>query len=290
VLAAYDVPARASLTEIDEWMAARTDARGESAGLLDIRGVTFGIDGPPQFGLSLMNRPYRGPHGQTTSGFQSVALEKLTEIARMAVRHDLRLNIVAAGDKACTMVVDALSTVHDETPLSGRHWVLQHFFSPTVEQVATLKTMGIVLQTYTSIEFSRGEQVYVDRLGGETWQTVAPLRWWLDAGVPVALASDGGHTNPLFQIWTALRRVDGRTGRSLLTPAKTITRQEAITAYTMGGATAMGMADRIGSLEPGKLADFTIADRDVLTCPVDDLKDAGTVLTALGGRIRHDRR
>jgi predicted amidohydrolase YtcJ len=283
VVAAYDVPPHG----LETWMAEVTTGGDD---LLRVNGITVGVDGPPQFGLSLMSKPYRGPDGETTSGRTALTVDRLVDIARLAVRHNHRLNIVAAGDVACTMVVDALTTVDAETPLSSRQWVLQHFFNPTREQAATLKAMGIVVQTYTSIDYSRGEQVYIDWMGGDGWRTVAPLRWWIDAGVPVALASDGGHVNPMFQIWTALRRVDGRTGRSLMTPAKSVTRREVVTAYTLNGAIVMGMADRIGSLEPGKLADFAVLDRDILTCPVDDIKDGRAVLAALGGEVVWDGR
>ncbi|WP_158885162.1 amidohydrolase [Amycolatopsis anabasis] len=290
VVGAHEVPARQPLEAIGEWMAALTDATGAGTGDDRMRtiGATVTLDGPPQFGLSLMHSPYRNPQGEPGNGYSAVSTEKLADIARLAVRHDLRLNIVAAGDQACAMTVRALESVHRETSLADRRWVVQHFPYPTREQIASLKEMGLVAQTYTSVDFSRGEEIYVDRMGGDGWRSLVPLRWWLDAGVPVALSSDGGHYDPLFQLWTALRRTDGRTGRSLLTPAKTVTREEAIATYTINGAVVMGAEDRIGSLEVGKLADFVVLDRDILRCPVDEIRETRTVLTAIGGRIVHD--
>jgi predicted amidohydrolase YtcJ len=140
-----------------------------------------------------------------------------------------------------------------------------------------------VAQVCAGVDFARGEEVYVKRLPGDLWEHVTPVRWWLDAGVPVALASDGAH-GPLFQLWAALRRVD-RSGRNLATPAKTITREEAVRASTAGAAAVVGQADRIGSIEPGKLADFVVLDRDVLTCPVDEIREARVLTTALSGEI-----
>lgn len=45
------------------------------------------------------------------------------------------------------------------------------------------------------------------------------------------------------------------------------------------------MGDRLGSIEPGKLADFVVLDRDILTCPVDDIRDAMVLTTVMGGEI-----
>lgn len=128
--------------------------------------------------------------------------------------------------------------------------------------------------------------MYVKRLPGDLWEHVTPVRWWLDAGVPIALASDGAH-GPLFQLWAALRRVD-RSGRSLLTPAKTLSREEAVRASTAGAAAVLGWADRIGSIEPGKLADFVVLDRDVLACPVDEIREARVLSTVLGGEVGYE--
>jgi predicted amidohydrolase YtcJ len=68
-----------------------------------------------------------------------------------------------------------------------------------------------------------------------------------------------------------------------LTPAKAITRAEAIRGWTADAATVLGVEDRLGSIEPGKLADFVVLDRDILTCPVDDIREAVVLTTVLDG-------
>ena len=73
-----------------------------------------------------------------------------------------------------------------------------------------------------------------------------------------------------------------------MTPAKTLTREEAVRASTAGAAAVIGQADRIGSIEPGKLADFVVLDRDVLACPVDEIREARVLTTALGGEIVYE--
>jgi predicted amidohydrolase YtcJ len=288
VVATYEAPVGRPGVDITHWMSTVSDAAGEGTGddLLRIVGVTVSLDGPTHFGRALMSEPYLDPHGELGNGSSVLTTADLVEVARLAVRHDLRLNVLASGDAACAIAVDALEAVHRETPLTGRRWVVQHFHHVTREQIGRLAAMGLVAQVCAGVDFARGEEVYVKRLPGDLWEHVTPVRWWLDAGVPVALASDGAH-GPLFQLWAALRRVD-RSGRSLVTPAKTLTREEAVRASTAGAAAVIGQADRIGSIEPGKLADFVVLDRDVLACPVDEIREARVLTTALGGEIVYE--
>jgi predicted amidohydrolase YtcJ len=288
VVVTYEAPVGRPGVDLAGWMSTLGDAAGEGTGddLLRIVGVTVSLDGPTHFGRALMSEPYLDPHGELGNGSSMLSTADLAEIARLAVRHDLRLNVLASGDAACAIAVDALEAVHRETPLTGRHWVVQHFHHVTHEQIRRLAAMGLVAQVCAGVDFARGEEVYVKRLPGALWEHVTPVRWWLDAGVPVALASDGAH-GPLFQLWAALRRVD-RGGRSLLTPAKTLTREEAVHGITAGAAAVIGQAGRIGSIEPGKLADFVVMDRDVLTCPVDEIREARVLTTVLGGEIVYE--
>lgn len=288
VVATYEAPVGRPGADVAGWMASVGDAAGEGTGddMLRAVGVTVSLDGPTHFGRALMSEPYLDPHGDPGNGSSVLSTAELADVARLAVRHDLRLNVVASGDAACGIAVDAFEAVHRETPITGRRWVAQHFHHVTREQVGRLAAMGVVAQVCAGVDVARGEEVYVKRLPGSLWEHVTPVRWWLDAGVPVALASDGAH-GPLFQLWAALRRVD-RGGRSLLTPAKTMTREEAVRASTAGAADVIGWADRIGSIEPGKLADFVVLDRDVLTCPVDEIREARVLTTVLGGETVHE--
>jgi len=284
IVGTYEVPIGRPGVDVAEWMASVSDAAGEGTGddRLRMRGVTVSLDGPTHFGGALMSEPYLNPFDEVGNGSSALSTEQVADLARLAVRHDLRLNLLASGDAACEIMVAALETVHRETPLTSRGWVVQHFHHVTKDQVSRLAAMGLVAQVCAGVDFGRGEPVYIKRLPGNQWEHVTPLRWWIDAGIPTAFASDGAHT-PLFHLWAALTRVDGRSGRSLLTPAKTVTREEAIRGWTTDAATVLGVADQLGSIEPGKLADFVVLDRDILTCPLGDIRTTTVLTTAVGG-------
>ena len=75
-----------------------------------------------------------------------------------------------------------------------------------------------------------------------------------------------------------------------LHPEEALTREQAIRFYTINNAHLMFLEDRIGSLEEGKQADFVVLDRDLLTCPEDDIKDARALATYLDGKKVFERR
>jgi len=89
----------------------------------------------------------------------------------------------------------------------------------------------------------------------------------------------------MFTIWNSLKRVDGRTGESLMTPHKEITREEALRIYTINGARVLLWEDKVGSIEEGKLADLVVLNNDILTCPLDEIRDTKVLMTIVGGEV-----
>jgi predicted amidohydrolase YtcJ len=90
--------------------------------------------------------------------------------------------------------------------------------------------------------------------------------------------------SPWWGIWAAVVRKDLATGE-ILAPEERITILEALRLYTLNGAYAGFEEKDKGSLETGKLADFIVLDRDVLSVPNDQLKDVHVLETYVGGVV-----
>jgi predicted amidohydrolase YtcJ len=84
-------------------------------------------------------------------------------------------------------------------------------------------------------------------------------------------------------MWVTLTR-QARWFEGALHPQEALSRQQAIRFYTIHNAYLLFLEDQIGSLEAGKLADLILVDRDLLTCPLDDLAQTRVLATYLGGR------
>jgi len=69
---------------------------------------------------------------------------------------------------------------------------------------------------------------------------------------------------------------------------QTISREDALMAYTRRNAFFIFQEDNLGAIQPGKLADLVVLDRDYLTIPADQIKDIKPVLTMVDGRIVYD--
>ncbi|HET9793246.1 MAG TPA: amidohydrolase family protein, partial [Thermoanaerobaculia bacterium] len=106
-----------------------------------------------------------------------------------------------------------------------------------------------------------------------------PLRSLLAAGIPLALGSDGP-TNPYLNIMFASTHPNR--------PSEAITREQAVTAYTLGSAYAEFAEREKGSLEAGKLADLAVLSQDIFTVSAPDLPKTTSVLTLVGGKVVYD--
>jgi predicted amidohydrolase YtcJ len=130
---------------------------------------------------------------------------------------------------------------------------------------------------------------FVTSLGEERAATMMPMRRYIDAGVPLAGSSDSpvSDFNPWAGVYAAVTRKTV-TGR-VLGEDQRITVREAIRSYTIGGAFVSGRERKTGSLEPGKLADLVVLERDPFELPVDELHHVKPTATMLGGRWIHGR-
>jgi predicted amidohydrolase YtcJ len=128
------------------------------------------------------------------------------------------------------------------------------------------------------------------KYGPERVRWSYPAKSYIENGIIEAAGSDVPVTplSPWWGIWAAVVRRDLQSGQ-ILAPEERISVEQALALYTHNGAYAGFEEDRKGALEPGKLADFIVVDRDVLTVPADELKDVKVLQTFVGGRSVYDR-
>jgi predicted amidohydrolase YtcJ len=117
----------------------------------------------------------------------------------------------------------------------------------------------------------------------------AQFRTILDNGIKAGIEGDGVHIstlNPWPHIQYAVTGVNALG--QLINAGQQITRKEAVRAFSRENAWFLRMEDEIGSIEPGKLGDLIVLDKDYLTVPDADLWTIRPVLTVVGGKVVHD--
>jgi hypothetical protein len=121
----------------------------------------------------------------------------------------------------------------------------------------------------------------------EIIDTLMPFRWFFDAGAVIGNSTDGAHYEPMWNLWDLPTRMDGRTEEIVMTPCKQISREEAIRLNKIENAKVLWLEHKIGSIEPGKLADFVVIDKDILACPVNDIRRTRILTTVIDGKVVH---
>ena len=122
--------------------------------------------------------------------------------------------------------------------------------------------------------------------GAEKAHVAPPLRRMLDLGIPVGAGTDATRVtsyNPWVSLWWLMTgcSVDGAPPRD---QEQCLSRAEALRLYTSGSAWFSFDEQRLGTLEPGKLADLVVLSDDYFTVPIEAIPSLQSVLTVVGGR------
>jgi predicted amidohydrolase YtcJ len=127
--------------------------------------------------------------------------------------------------------------------------------------------------------------------GDERAGPAIPIRKILDQGISTGGGTDGPVVswNPFVSIWWMVTRMT-YNGDQPLGAAQAIGRDEALRIYTMGSAAVEFAENRIGSLEPGKLADLAVLSDDLMTVPAAKIPEIASVLTMVDGKVVWERK
>ena len=210
---------------------------------------------------------------------------RFRQLVRLAARYGLRVSTLSdALEDPLEEILDAYEDVDREFPLAGCRWALGHLRRTTPERLRRIKRLGLVASTVPLTDFWLRGGAYLE--DPQKADYLAPFRRLLEYGIPFGLETDNKPYNPFASLWAAVSRKE-RTSGEVIGPAQCLTRQEALRAFTLGGAYVCFDEDRRGSLETGKLADLAVLSDDLLTMPEDDLPQLHSLLTMLGGKIVH---
>ncbi|HYM39037.1 MAG TPA: amidohydrolase [Thermoplasmata archaeon] len=200
---------------------------------------------------------------------------ELREILGSAHRAGFQTATHALGDEAIRQVVEALEDVQAVSPRKDARHRIEHYELPDDDVLRRTRAAGIVVCAQPNFvgQWSGPGDVYATRLGRDRASKNNPYRQILRRGIPLCFGSDGMPYGPLYGVHWA---VNGFFEDQHISP------EEAVRAYTAGGAYASFEERTKGSLEAGKLADFVVLAGDPFAEP-DRIRRCRIASTWLGG-------
>jgi predicted amidohydrolase YtcJ len=262
--------------------------RGPQLGLYDgrlwIKSIKISADGAlGSRGASLIE-PYADD--PRNSGLALVPAGRVRDVGIKALRSGFQLNVHAIGDRANRTVLDEFEQAFDSVPLADHRFRIEHAQIIHPDDVPRFAELGVIPSMQASHQTS---DMYwaVNRLGPTRVLGAYAWRSLLNSGVIIANGSDlpVERTNPLISFMASVARQDARgwpAGGWF--PEQRMTREEALKSMTIWAAYSGFMEKEVGSLAPGKLADFVVLDQDIMRVPPELILSTNVLATYLGGR------
>ena len=224
--------------------------------------------------------PYTG-----WSGFNyacGVPEDRMVEFLVAAARTSIR---VAAlwGD-----FLDLFEAANRQVPIGDQRWILGHIRSFSENEVRRIADLGLVLTTHTNRYIHKQSHIMLEELGAEREDDIVPIRRLCEHGVHVSLATDNVPSSLWYPVWQSIARENLHTG-TRIGIGQALSREDALRCATIEGAWLTFEEDVKGSLEPGKLADMVVLDRDPLSCAEDAIKETRADVTIVGGKVGYER-
>jgi predicted amidohydrolase YtcJ len=247
---------------------------------LRVWGLKFVLDGGAENGAT--EEPYVGRPDFT--GLLLWDPGELIQAISRAARKGLKVGVHAWGDRAVRVLLDVYERVLAEVPgVSRGSLVLEHGGLTRKAQRARAVCMGVPVTVQHPLlhDLAKG---LIQGWGIQRTADVFPVREWIAEGALVGAGSDypvGGY-DAMSSVWGMVTR---QTRAGVLGPEHAIDVRTAIRLYTSEAARLIGEADRLGSLEPGLLADVVAYRRDPMTIAPDQLRGLRPAFTMVGGRI-----
>lgn len=194
-------------------------------------------------------------------------------------------NVHVAGDRATGTLLNVVEQIQKQYgPDATKNWAFDHCDMVNPADFKRLAKTGIIVSCYV-LHSIKGSALIAQAYGEKVAHTFpSPLKSMLDAGVKVVMESDSNS-----YIWEDLEAAVTRKDNSgkVWAPQERVDRPTALKMMTIWAAEYVLKPEKLGSIEPGKLADLLVLDKDYLTIPEDSIHTLQPQLTVFDGRIRY---
>lgn len=209
--------------------------------------------------------------------------EQLESLVKLARKYHEAIAVHIIGDAAAEQV---LNVIEKYPAPSGKRDRLIHCCVLNEQLIQRMMVLPVVLDLQPAFVPSDFPWA-IDRLGEERLKYAYAWKTLIDRGLMCAAGTDAPveDIDPITSIYAAVERKKPKDEHEGYIPAEKLSRFEAIRAYTVGSAQAIGKEQERGLIKPGYDADFSIFDRDLFERTSEDMLKANAVQTVVAGRI-----
>lgn len=255
---------------------------------LNIRSIKLYADGALGSRGAWLLKEYRDAKGEY--GHSTMPVTEMEAVVHQGVKYGFQVCTHAIGDRANREVLDMYQRAFAANPaLAQDHrFRIEHAQHIHPEDIPRFGEMGVI-PAMQAIHMSSDRPWAIDRLGKQRIDEGAYM--WaqlIDTGAKIVNGTDAPvePVSPLASFYASVSRMTlAGKPEGGYEPAQKMTREVALKSFTIWPAYGAFMEDLTGSVEEGKLADFTILDRDIMTIPEQEILDTRVRMTIVGGEV-----
>ncbi|BDT61132.1 amidohydrolase [Massilia varians] len=253
-------------------------------GMYALRSVKLYSDGALGSRGAALLKPYSDePHSHGLLFFKQAQMDAMMT---KAMRKGYQVNVHAIGDAGNKQILDIYKKELAATRSAGQRHRIEHAQVVTLDDIPRFKSLGII-PSMQPTHATSDKNMAETRVGPERIKGAYAWRSFLHQGSRIACGSDFPveSPNPFFGIHAAVTRMD-HAGQPVAGwyPNQAMSLKEAFRCFTLDAAYAGHQENSLGSLEPGKHADFIVIDRDLFRMPTYDIFKTGVLETWVGGK------
>jgi hypothetical protein len=243
-------------------------------------------DGSIQGYTGWLTKPYHVPFKGDKSycGYPVTPPAQLNPLVEELHKAGYQIAIHTNGDAAIDAAIEAFRLAQAAHPRQNARHRLEHCQTVREDQLDAIAELGITPSFFVSHAYYWGDRHRDIFLGPERGARISPLKSALKRGIRFSIHSDCPVTpvSPLFCVFAAVNRIT--SGGKVLGPEFRLTPEEALRAVTIDAAWQTFEEDIKGTIEVGKLADFTILDQNPLKVPPDQIRNITVKEVIIGGK------
>jgi hypothetical protein len=226
-----------------------------------------------------------GYYNGKPNGIWNLPPQTLTAMVEAYHAAGLQMHMHTNGDEASELMINAIEKALLKAPRSDHRHTLTHCQMADESQFQRMAQLGICANLFTNHIYYWGDQHLALTMGPDRAMRMNACGTAKRLGVPFTIHSDAPVTplSPLFTAWCAVNRLTA-SGR-VLGANECIDVQDALRAVTLGAAFTLHLDHLVGSIEPGKYADFAVLDEDPTGVSAETLKDVSVWGTVMGGTV-----